>query len=187
MSLAALAALARPPTGESAKDAPQPVGQSPGAAFASAVTTEPGKAMAWGKNNEGQVGSTVCEPCFVPFVVNAGAGLTDTVISVDAGGNGGFGPGLSTGHSLAVLSNGTVWAWGSDRQGQIGDGGSNTERLLPVQVIGVADAVSVAAGGEHSLALLENGTVVAWGDDAFGQLGSGETIVDRDAPVPVTA
>ncbi len=84
-------------------------------------------------------------------------------------------------HSLAIQRNsGTVWAWGRNSSGQLGDG-SNTGSALPVRVRNIDGVVSVAAGGWHSYALTEHGTVYAWGAGHFGQLGTG-SILDRSIP-----
>ncbi|MGY2895656.1 RCC1 domain-containing protein [Deinococcus sp. UYEF24] len=87
-------------------------------------------------------------------------------------------------HSLAVLTDGTVRAWGDNSSGQLGDG-STTDSSTPVPVSGLRNAVSIAGGNRHSLALLADGTVRTWGDNAFGQLGDGTT-TDRYTPVPVS-
>jgi len=88
--------------------------------------------------------------------------------------------------SVALLKNGTVVAWGSNSYGQLGDG--NTEKSkTPVAVKGLTGvtAISVGAGGSHSLALLGSGTIVAWGNNQFGQLGDG-TEENSDVPVAVS-
>jgi alpha-tubulin suppressor-like RCC1 family protein len=87
-------------------------------------------------------------------------------------------------HSLAIEGNGSVWAWGWNQYGQVGDG-TKTNRLTPVKVGGLpAAARQVAAGANHSLARLSNGTVWAWGQNRFGQVGDG-TGVGRLTPVKV--
>jgi len=86
-------------------------------------------------------------------------------------------------HSLAQKRDGTVWAWGSNTNGRLGDG-TATLRSAPVQVSGLTAVVAVAAGGAHSLALHGDGTVHAWGSGSVGQLGNGSK-VDRPTPVPV--
>jgi RHS repeat-associated protein len=82
-------------------------------------------------------------------------------------------------HSLAVRNDGTVWAWGYNADGELGNGGS-ANRLTPGQVPGVAGASAVAAGDLHSLALA-GGVVKSWGSNAFGQLGDGTTTTRRTA------
>ena len=106
--------------------------------------------------------------------VTAVAGLTG-VASLSAG----------TYHTLAVRSDGTVWAWGWNGLGQLGDG-TTTDRPAPVKVAGLTDVVEVSAGAAHSLAVKVDGTVWAWGWNAVGQLGDGTTI-DRHQPVKVAS
>jgi alpha-tubulin suppressor-like RCC1 family protein len=87
-------------------------------------------------------------------------------------------------HSIALKNDGTVWAWGSNSNGQLGDG-TTTERWTPVQVSGLAGVSAVAAGAAHSVALKNDGTVWAWGSNSNGQLGNG-TRTDRSTPVQVS-
>ncbi|MEX2237778.1 MAG: RCC1 repeat-containing protein, partial [Dehalococcoidia bacterium] len=132
-----------------------------------------GTVRAWGYDLFGQLGdggTNTDQP--TPVAVS---GLA-TVTAIAAGGN----------HSLALLSDGTVRAWGYDGEGQLGDGGTNTEQPTPVAVSGLATVTAIAAGGAHSLALLSDGTVRAWGDDLFGQLGDGGTNTDQPTPVAVS-
>ena len=86
-------------------------------------------------------------------------------------------------HSLAVRSDGTVWAWGSNDFGQLGDG-STTDRTSPVQVSSISTAVAVAGGSHDSYALLANGTVMGWGLNVLGEIGDGTT-TQRLIPVTV--
>ena len=87
------------------------------------------------------------------------------------------------GHGLALQSDGIVWAWGSNIQGQVGDS-STTQRKYPVQVYGLDSIIAIDAGDDHSLALHSNGTVWAWGDNYYGQLGDSSR-TDRNIPVQV--
>ena len=94
-------------------------------------------------------------------------------------------------HSLALKSDGTVWAWGgggsSYNFGQLGDG-TTQERDTPVQVgasVGFGNAVAIACGFQHSLAVLSDGTVWACGYNNHGQLGNGTT-TSTNLPVQVT-
>ena len=87
---------------------------------------------------------------------------------------------------LALLDNGTVMSWGSNGSGALGDGKSEAEQpysSVPVQVSGLSGVIAIAARGAHALALLEDGTVMAWGANDRAQLGDGTT-ENRDAPVP---
>ena len=87
-------------------------------------------------------------------------------------------------YSLALKSDGTVWAWGFNTYGELGDG-TTTNRFSPVQVSGLTDVVAVAAGLSHGLALKSDGTVWAWGPNSNGQLGDGTT-TNRSSPVRVS-
>ena len=82
-------------------------------------------------------------------------------------------------------SDGTVWAWGADNRGQLGDGGTLGYSDTPVQVSGLSNIVALCAGDDHSLALDVNGCVWAWGYNYEGQLGDGGTEIDSDVPVMV--
>ncbi|MDH4163772.1 MAG: FG-GAP-like repeat-containing protein [Nitrospirota bacterium] len=125
---------------------------------------------AWGSNGVGQLGDGSNIGKTTPVQVT---GLTGTVVAVAAGAE----------HTVAVKSDGTVWAWGGNYYGQLGDGGTiNSSR--PVQVSGLNNVVAIAAGGYHTVALKVDGTVWAWGRNYYGQLGDG-TLVDRFTPVQV--
>jgi len=89
-------------------------------------------------------------------------------------------------YSLVLKSDGTVWAWGSNGLGQLGDG-TNTDRHAPVRVISLSGVTGIAAHALHSLALRItappfDGIVQAWGWNFSGQLGDGTT-TDRPSPV----
>ncbi|HYO55288.1 MAG TPA: hypothetical protein VEU50_21100 [Archangium sp.] len=86
-------------------------------------------------------------------------------------------------HSLAVRSDGTVWAWGDNAYGQLGDD-TLSDRTTPVQVRGLTGVMSISAGYAHALVVRSDGTVWAWGWNSSGQLGDGTT-VNRSAPVQV--
>ena len=76
-------------------------------------------------------------------------------------------------HSLALDAKGQVWAWGDNSSGQLGVG-STRPVPQPTQVLGLpAKAQAIAGGTQHSLAVLEDGSVWAWGSNQHGQLGSG--------------
>ncbi len=78
-------------------------------------------------------------------------------------------------HALALRDDGTVWAWGDNDYGQLGDG-TQTQRGTPVQLAGLPKVTAVAARTDHSLALATDGTVWAWGDNEYSQLGAPENI-----------
>ncbi len=90
----------------------------------------------------------------------------------------------NNGHVLAVRADGTVWAWGFNGHGQLGDG-TKVQRLAPVQAVGVTNAVQVSAGYDRSLALKKDGTVYAWGErgtSSTNPLGDGPSTDDATLP-----
>jgi alpha-tubulin suppressor-like RCC1 family protein len=88
-------------------------------------------------------------------------------------------------HSLALKRDGTVWAWGLNANGQLGNG-TTTNSTVPVAVSGLANVVAISAGGNFSLALKGDGTVWAWGSNLFDQLGdNGVTFLTATLPVRV--
>ncbi|MGX4585320.1 RCC1 domain-containing protein [Paenibacillus chitinolyticus] len=91
---------------------------------------------------------------------------------------------LGISFSLALKSDGTVWAWGNNSQGQLGDG-TLKNNGTPKQIQNLNNVVKIAAGGNHALALKSDGTVWAWGDNGGGALGDG-TLIDSKAPVQVS-
>ena len=95
-------------------------------------------------------------------------------------------PGIAAGffHSLALKADGSVWAWGYNGSGQLGDG-SKIERVAPVEVLPPGSGViQIAAGKIYSLALKADGSVWAWGNNAWGQMGDG-TKINRLSPISV--
>jgi Regulator of chromosome condensation (RCC1) repeat len=100
-------------------------------------------------------------------------------------------------HVLALTAEGTVFAWGNGQAGQLGIGDlpvinfkTHTPASIayvpfPIQVPGLAGVVGIAAGMKHSLAVMKDGTIMAWGENRFGQLGDG-TVVNRTRRVAVS-
>ena len=100
-------------------------------------------------------------------IVDSANNPLNNVIDIAAGGT----------HGLALKDDGTVWAWGDNERGQLGNS-SLGDRGQAVQVIDetgqpLTDVIQVAAGDNHSLALKANGTVWAWGNNEYGKLGNG--------------
>ncbi|WP_158627673.1 kelch-like protein [Corallococcus sp. AB038B] len=77
-------------------------------------------------------------------------------------------------HSLALMSDGIVWAWGGNYYSQLGDG-AEEDRPYPAQVPGMTNAVAIAAGERHNAVLKNDGTVWTWGPNYYGQQGNGGT------------
>jgi len=86
-------------------------------------------------------------------------------------------------HVLAIKSNGTLWAWGANFRGQLGDG-TITTRATPTPSVPGNDWKQAVAAGAHSLAIKKDGTLWAWGDNWAGQLGTG-TVTDSPTEAQV--
>jgi len=145
-----------------------------GVQFSLALKSD-GTVLAWG-GNTGSLGDGTTIQRLTP-VQTSGLGPGSGVIAIANG----------TAHSLALKSDGTVLSWGANPNGQLGDGG-NTQRNSPVQVMGLgpgSGVIAIAASGTVSAALKSDGTMLAWGNNSFGQLGDGTT-TQRTAPVQVT-
>jgi alpha-tubulin suppressor-like RCC1 family protein len=135
----------------------------------------------WGFNrdqqyaNSGQLGDgTTVQQSSVPVHVLDADG-TGTLTGVAQIGTGRF-------HSCARMTSGTVYCWGDNESGELGNG-STTNSSIPVQVTGITTASTISAGAYHSCAVLQDGTAQCWGAAAFGQVGDGTT---ADASSPVT-
>ena len=75
-------------------------------------------------------------------------------------------------HTIALKKDGSLWAWGYNRLGQLGDG-TTTRRDIPVRIGTETDWSAIAAGHSHTIALKMNGSLWAWGSNWLGQLGDG--------------
>ena len=131
-----------------------------------------GQVWSWGGNFSGQLGDgSRSDPSPSPALV---PGL-DGVVGVGAGWE----------MSLAIRDDGSVWAWGRNADGALGDGTTNS-RPTPAAIAGLPPirAVATQVWNKHCLALSEDGTVWAWGSNAKGSLGDGTT-EDRRTPVQV--
>jgi alpha-tubulin suppressor-like RCC1 family protein len=136
-----------------------------------------GTLVAWGGNDQGQLGINSTTFSSVPVAVSTSGVLAGkSVVAISAGGS----------HSLALCSDGTIAAWGRNFDGQLGNA-SNANSLVPVVVsasgvLAGRTVVAIAAGGNHSLALSTDGVVTAWGDGSAGNLGNNN---NSDSLVPV--
>ncbi|MDX6740857.1 Ig-like domain repeat protein [Actinocorallia sp. A-T 12471] len=140
----------------------------------SIAVTSDGQVLTWGNNVSGQLGDGTTTERLVPGPVTLPAGVTVTAVAANYL------------QSLALTSDGRVLAWGYNDFGQLGDG-TTTSRSLPVfsNLPAGVTVSAIAAGNHHSLALTSTGTVLAWGYNAFGQLGDGTT-TGQTTPVPTT-
>lgn len=135
-----------------------------------AVQTD-GTLWTWGDNEDDQLGKT--PETKLPGPVPAGPAGNGYWISVANGSS----------HTAAVRNDGTLWAWGVNTYGQLGDG-TVQYRGSPVRIGLETDWVAVAAGDQHTVAIKNNGTLWAWGYNTNGNLGDGTTI-QRLSPVRI--
>ena len=149
---------------------------SAGASFSLTLSAD-GTVRAWGNNQSGQLGDGNAPIDHASAAVVQGLGKGSSVVRLAAG--------LSFG--LVLERSGAVLAWGNGTSGQLGIG-SQGKVSAPTQVRGLgpgSGVVAIAAGGSFALALKADGTVVAWGNNASGQLGDGTAPRDHPTPVPV--
>ncbi|MEX2237651.1 MAG: hypothetical protein WEB00_08970 [Dehalococcoidia bacterium] len=143
------------------------------AGYHSLALMDDGSLMSWGSDGTGQLGngpsSSADQP--LPGPVSGLSGVT----AIDSG----------LQFSLALLSDGDVWAWGYDSNGQLGDGQNATVQPAPVQVSGLSDVRGIAAGSRASYAIAADSTVMAWGSDFYAQLGNGPGDGSSTTPIPV--
>ena len=143
----------------------------------SLALTEDGHVLAWGDNADGQLGNGVTTDSWTPVQVKGpnGVGALSGIKEVAAGGS----------HSLALTSDGRVYAWGNNNNGQLGIN-STTDRSTPVQIGGFAVPVKhISAGWRHSLAVDTGDIAWAWGDNDYGQLGTNDAPTDHHVAVKV--
>ena len=115
----------------------------------------------WGMNQHTQFGNNKNKNVFQPVLSPSSWKSASTPISS-------FG-----GHTLAIATNGTLWSWGQNNDGQLGIGTTYTHKVLPVQIGTSTDWKQVTNGNFASLAIKENGTLWAWGRNTYGVLGTG--------------
>ena len=152
------------------------------------------KVWAWGEGTDGGLGTgTDTDDSLYPLAVQLGGNafpLTDSATAIAAGWN----------FSLAIIDDGdnkTLWSWGSNYFGQLGDGTDYTDgghdKLNPVVVKNTNDSPFItnsniiAAGYRHSLAIKDDDSLWSWGEGQFGQLGDGEngTLYHQNHPAMV--
>jgi len=143
----------------------------------SCVILDDGSVSCWGTNNQGQLGDGTQNNRSTPTQTSS-LGVGRTAVAISAG----------YFHTCAILDDGSVSCWGTNNQGQLGDGTQN-DRLTPTQTssLGVGrTAVIISAGYYHTCAILDDGSVSCWGRNYHGQLGDG-TQNDRLTPTQTSS
>jgi alpha-tubulin suppressor-like RCC1 family protein len=129
-----------------------------------------GRVKCWGSNLFGQLGDGTAVDRLTPVFVKFLGGVRVVVA------------GLS--HTCALVSPGGVRCWGRNNFGQLGDG-TTADRSSAAFVVGLTSGVrSIAAGKDHTCAVMNSGTAKCWGYNKYGQLGDGTT-TNRPTPVDV--
>jgi alpha-tubulin suppressor-like RCC1 family protein len=139
--------------------------------------TTGGTLWSWGRNDKGQLGLGTANAANLDnkSVPTREASGFATWSSVAAGAL----------HTVGLLQTGMLAGWGANDRGQLGVNSAITPVSYAAPIAQSSKFLSVAAGGDHTLAILNSGALFAWGANGFGQLGIG-SLVDAFAPVPVT-
>lgn len=124
-----------------------------------------GALFAWGANGFSQLGVELASVSDVGIPTQVGVDTHWAVVT--AGGN----------HNLAIKTDGSLWAWGSNRKGQLGDG-TLLDRSPPLQIGTETSWLSIAPGAEHSFAFKADNTLWGWGRNQEGQLGNGSATTE---------
>lgn len=131
---------------------------------------------AWGRNHSGQLGDGTTDNRSLPHPVTIPSSAGATVKQIGVGGD----------FSVALMSDGTVWSWGSNSQGLLGTGVTGVRESSPVQAVFPAgvEIVEISIGQVSSLALDTSGTIWAWGHNIFGTLANG-SLLSSPTPTPI--
>jgi alpha-tubulin suppressor-like RCC1 family protein len=131
-----------------------------GYGHSAAVKTD-GTLWTWGRNNHGQLGTNNTTQRLTPGTTSTAGTNWKQVACGDS-------------HTAAVKTNGTLWTWGLNQSGQIGNGSSGTDILLPTTLAGTTWK-QVSCGNRHTAAIKTDGTLWTWGSNSYGLLGDGTT------------
>jgi len=167
------------PVGVTGLPANDPVAAIAAGDVHSLALTQGGVVYTWGSNQYGQLGNPNDG-----YNTTTAASVTGTLegnpVAAIAGG---------LFHSLALTRSGSVYAWGYNADGELGNASAGSSSATPVQVMGLPandPVTAIASGHYHSLALTRSGAVYAWGANGVGQLGPGTSAISSTTPVQVT-
>jgi alpha-tubulin suppressor-like RCC1 family protein len=137
-----------------------------------------GTLWSWGSNPYGELGDGTNANKSLPIEIGENF---STIAASGHDGSYAFDPTRGNSHSFGVKTNGTLWAWGGNNSGQLGDG-TYIDKNYPVQI--GSEYIAVSTGPYHALALKSDGTLWSWGRNYSGQLGDG-TNIDTNRPAPI--
>jgi uncharacterized repeat protein (TIGR01451 family) len=137
---------------------------------------EDGTIWAWGINGNGQLGPNGGLMSFDPHPNPVQVTGLPAITNLAAGEN----------FCLALASDGTVWSWGNNQSGQLGQGLQSSQNPLPKQIPGFGNVAALAGGNHYSVALKTDGSVWGWGLNLDGELGDGSSNIVTMTPVRVS-
>jgi alpha-tubulin suppressor-like RCC1 family protein len=94
---------------------------------------------------------------------------------------------LGSAYSCGIKGDKSLWCWGADGSGQLGDGGDGSDKGAPVRVGMESDWIAISAGQDHACGIRQGGALYCWGDDNDSELGDGGSSTPSRAPIPVGA
>ena len=124
----------------------------------SAAVTKDGSLWMWGENKNGQLGNGTTADSYVPVKVDAVRDVTVFKVVSSA---------AELAHSAAITKDGSLWMWGSNNYGELGNG-TNTASCVPIKVEGINDVSDICLSGACVLALTKDGSVWEWGNHVDG-------------------
>jgi alpha-tubulin suppressor-like RCC1 family protein len=154
-----------------------------GGAASQIILKSDGTVWDWGNNQYGALGNGMTNNSDIPVQVlgSGGLGYLNSVSAVMG----------NERHNIALKSDGTVWAWGWNYFGQLGDGSTNwgyftSQSVTPAKVFGLTSVKWLGGRGYHSVVVKTDGTIWSWGNNWYGQLGNGTTnLLGTNTPVQV--
>jgi len=133
-----------------------------------------GELWAWGQNTYGQLGNNTTDDKTTPIKVNS----SDSIWAYASAGAGAFG------YSMAIKTDGTLWAWGNNGYGQLGNN-TKVDSNVSIQIGSDSNWLNVSAGMNHTVAVKTDGTLWTWGSNTSGKLGNDNTNTESLVPQKV--